>query len=409
MAITKESIAKAEAEQKRLKDIKNLKEKNIKQSDEVIYGLIDLLFKSRQGDISHQKFKTTFLKNHATNLSLTDSIRVFHNPVHGHECLEHMLKMISSPDSDKLLCLWTVKDTIVQQLHLVEVEEKPRTNNKHSLSVELGKRHVIHSWHKITNVCWAPFQKYPGRKNILYTTNCHHTGQALVYIRDLDVAVSDDIALFDFRVGSQATWTCAWNKQTEKFSVGAEKTCLLIDVATRRLWELNTLNSDPLAQTFSSNNLLYNGTRKGQILSHDLRSSSTRPIRCMSHKSSISHLLLSYDENSIYASDFTGQLRVWDTRKNAVVMEYRGLYNEYKRIPFHIDESNTIIYGAGQDGYTKIWCVKTGKMLLNLPPPCSVSLDTIPALQFSTRWANKPGNSGLLMGLGDKIYMYSNS
>ncbi|ESO94176.1 hypothetical protein LOTGIDRAFT_232438 [Lottia gigantea] len=405
-AVTRETIAKEKSEKKRLEALQTL---STTQKCESLSDLTNLLFNSRQGDISHLNFRRTMLLNHARNLRLIKSQPFFENPVHGHEKVEHMIKMISSPSHDKLLCLWSMKETIMQRLQLVQLSRKKRDSENQRLSLNVQPRGttVLQSWSKITNVCWAPFPNYPERRNILYTTNCHSTGQALAFIRNLDATSPRDVAFFDFSIGNQATWTCAWNYNTEKFSVGAEKTCLLIDVETRRLWELNTLNSDPLAQTFSSCHLLYSGTKKGQIVTHDLRSKSVRPIKCISHKSSISHLLLSTDDKYLYASDYSGKIKVWDMRKNSVVMQYDGLHNEYKRIPFYIDESNTLLYGAGQDGYSRIWCLKTGQLLLNLPPPCSTSWDTIPSLQFSGCWAKEQGNSGLLMGLGDKLYLYS--
>lgn len=55
-------------------------------------------------------------------------------------------------------------------------------------------------------------------------------------------------------------------------------------------------------------NLMYTGTRRGQILVHDLRSKSTFPQMLINHLSSLTCLRLSPDEHYIYASDFSGKV-----------------------------------------------------------------------------------------------------
>ena len=60
---------------------------------------------------------------------------------------------------------------------------------------------------------------------------------------------------------------------------------------------------------------------------------------------------------------------------------------------------------GGQDCYTKIWCLRSGKLLHSIPPPYEASLYTIPAVQFSTRWGGT-GNMGLIMGAHNSFYLY---
>lgn len=57
--------------------------------------------------------------------------------------------------------------------------------------------------------------------------------------------------LAEFNLSSKATWCCAWNTLKYQFSVGIEKSGLLLDVNTRKLWQLYSDSSDVLSQAFS--------------------------------------------------------------------------------------------------------------------------------------------------------------
>jgi len=69
--------------------------------------------------------------------------------------------------------------------------------------------------------------------------------------------------------------------------------------------------------------------------------------------------------------------------------------------------TNLITIAVDQDGYTRLWCLKTGDLLKTIPPPTSTSYDFFPSVLYSKTWNDRPGNAGLLMGLGDKVYIYS--
>ena len=65
-----------------------------------------------------------------------------------------------------------------------------------------------------------------------------------------------------------------------------------------------------------------------------------------------------------------------------------------------------ILFTVGEDGYTRFWCLRQGSLLCTIPPPCPTSRETIPCVQFSMRWGDKMGNSGLIMALEDKLHYY---
>ena len=63
-------------------------------------------------------------------------------------------------------------------------------------------------------------------------------------------------------------------------------------------------------------------------------------------------------------------------------------------------------FAVGEDGYTRFWSLHKGTLLYTIPPPCPVTMETIPCVQLSSRWGNRDGNVGVLMGLRNKLYFY---
>ncbi|XP_067680543.1 DDB1- and CUL4-associated factor 4-like [Haliotis asinina] len=414
--VTKEKIERDQAEKQRLKDLSELVSSNQTKHNsnlpKLTSNFVHILCRNERGDIGRMQLENGLVMSDIRSLKPAGSWVVFDAPHGVHEALEHMIMMDTSKDKDKILGLWSVKETVMQRLQLLHLEEKQRMDTSATLSVSVGATGttVLQSWNKISNVCWAPFIKSPDRNHVLYTTICH-TGNSvsLAFIRNLDRTRRQE-EYFDFDLGSRATWTCAWNYPRQQFSVGSEKCSLLVDVETRRMWEF-PCSSDPFAQIFSpsSGRILYSGGRNGAILCHDLRNLPTRPNSYLGHKTSISSLRISSSENELFSSDISGRVKMWDVRMQRAVIEYSGLFNRYSRIPLHLDETEQVLYGAGQDCYMRFWSVKTGQLMRTVPPPCPVTRETIPAVQYSTQWANRKGNSGLILGIGDKLYYYCRS
>lgn len=264
--ITREGLAKQKAELQRQKDLQSMNSNHLVKSLATskpglsskhcssVMSLANIFMSGYQkGEYSQSVLERKLTQMNATNLRQVSHKSVFSEPLGVYERIEHTLQLESSKEHDKLLCHWSIKDSMIQRLQLVTVKEVPRTRPGHmSVAFDPGHTTVLQSWNKITNVCWSDFPQYPGKKYILYTTMCH-TSQAvsLAFIRNMDPAYRDEVHYFDFNLGHRATWTCAWNRQKQQFGVGTEKGCLVIDVNTRCLWQFKTLNSDAIAQVFS--------------------------------------------------------------------------------------------------------------------------------------------------------------
>ena len=48
------------------------------------------------------------------------------------------------------------------------------------------------------------------------------------------------------------------------------------------------------------------------------------------------------------------QIKQWDLRMQKPVLSYEGLFNQHSKLPFHIDETQSLLY-AGQYGCVRIW------------------------------------------------------
>ncbi|XP_064623020.1 DDB1- and CUL4-associated factor 4-like protein 2 [Lineus longissimus] len=352
----------------------------------------------------------------------TCSVRkVFPEPSDMYQSIEHMRAMQTSPTYDRLLGLWSLSGTVMQRIQLLNLkpamtadsicdDETVGATCKPGIDVNPFGAVIMKSLSKVTHLCWAPMSSAEDSSScVLYTTMCilgNHPSLAL--FRKLDSNSVEQLVSTEFNLGKNAAWTCAWNKFSQKFSIGSERKAFLVDLKTRRLWELKTGKGDVLSQTFThqTGSSLYSGTRRGLICQHDLRSSSTHYVSSFSHKSSVCHLHLLRDENYLLASDFSGKINMWDIRKAKVVMEYPGHKNDYSRIPFGVDETETIIYSAGQDCFTRIWSLQDGSLLHTIPPPYPASREIIPVLSYSGRWTGR-NIPGLLMGIKDEIRFYS--
>lgn len=268
--VTRESVSSKTAEEKRKNDLKLQSDSKLnvlprqhdrdakpKRRTESL-NFIHFWQHVCQGDVTNTSVEPFVLKSQVRKLRLSHFEKIFPNPFGNYEQLEHMLLMEASPDCRDILGLWSVKDTLVHRIQLLRVDVKKQTYERSAeaqgLNVEINPQGnvVLQSLNKVTHACWAPSLENPNRKYILYTTVCY-TGYSpsLALFRNLEPGGNADFRATDFCLGKKATWTCAWNPHHQRFSVGTEKSGLLLDVETRRLWELYSNKSDVLAQAFA--------------------------------------------------------------------------------------------------------------------------------------------------------------
>ncbi|XP_074657920.1 DDB1- and CUL4-associated factor 4-like protein 1 [Tubulanus polymorphus] len=431
--VTRESIKREHDEKRRIETLCQMSE-NRKVTCTLVHhrklrssNVVDSLIERRRlGFKMSDGFKAPMIRARVPFMNTTLRRKVFPEPANMYEVMDHMHTMQPSSDYTKILGLWSVRTTAVQRIQVLDLSPTSKFLNDSSydsmgnesrdvkIETEIGIKPsgtaIMKSLSKVTHICWAPLS-VDDRSNsaVLYTTMCI-LGRfpSLALFRRLDSSTVQEYRSTEFNLGKNAAWTCAWNSYNQQFSIGSEKKAILIDVETRRLWELNTRDGDVLTQIFSNQekSLLYSGTRKGLVCCHDLRSSSTYYVSALVHESSVCCIQLLKDENYIICSTFSGRIQCWDLRMRKVVQEFPGHVNEYSRIPFHIDSTETVLCAAGQDCYTRIWSLKDSTLLHTIPPPFPASRDIIPAIRFSTEWA-RSSQAGLLMGIKDEIHFYS--
>ncbi len=209
-----------------------------------------------------EKFRTPTLVNEecikhtVTRLKPAGKLKLFENPVSSYEKLEHMLHMKVNEEQNKILCLWGLREQIVQRIQMLNVNGINRFENGCvDIDISPTGAMVLQSFSKVTDMCWAPLDdgSDPLDCCILYTTTCFlGNNPSLVFLRRLDADSSENYRHAEFNLGQKATWACAWSGRRNQLSVGSEGGALLVDVPTRRTWELHTGHSDVRSQVFSS-------------------------------------------------------------------------------------------------------------------------------------------------------------
>uniref|UniRef100_A0A0B7BKQ9 Uncharacterized protein n=1 Tax=Arion vulgaris TaxID=1028688 RepID=A0A0B7BKQ9_9EUPU len=262
-----------------------------------------------------------------------------------------------SKKRDKIACVSSLKSSYSQIIQLMTVNEYqqqlPSKTKCTSIRVQVPflARGPIHK--RIKTMCWAPMQSRSGQATILYTTVCPVGCLAsVVYLSNLE-AEDDNEILFELNLGKHIIWSAAWSPHGHRFTIGAERRCWLIDIETRKQWTFNTFDSDPLSQLFS---------------------------RCIC---------------------------TWDQRMRKKVMEYKGLMNSHWQLPFHLDETESMLTSTGSNSYTQIWDVRNGEIQRTIPPLYPVSCDNFPVSFYSTRWGNKDGNTALLVAMRNRFRFYT--
>lgn len=418
--LTKETIKNKEKEEQRQADIKQYLKGQSTLLQKALFtpskrtrhsvSLTQVLSKFQCGQVTCENFRS--LMNRHRCSTVQPYVEVFQSQSHQNSPnLDSIQKMLHTETRNHLVCVWSLKSMIAQCIQLLSVSDnfksfKPNNADAETAEPPKAVKSLIITqplFKKISSLCLAKLPHSAASCTVLYTATCPiGYSPTIVYVSSFDIAANTSTNVYELNLGFNTVWSCAWHQFDAKFSVGAERKCHLVDMATRRTWTYHTHNSDPLSQTFSVKNphKMYSGTRGGSIIMHDIRCPGKgRPQRELRQKPGISCLRLLSDENYIMANDFSGTIANWDERMNRVVRKYKGLVNSHYQLPFHLDEMESVVCGAGSDSYSKMWDVRTGAVLQSIPPPCPASQDVFPIPVYAQGWGNSPGNSGLIMGI----------
>ncbi|EDO44052.1 predicted protein [Nematostella vectensis] len=195
---------------------------------------------------------------------------------------------------------------------------------------------------------------------------------------------------------------------------GGSRLALTIDVNRKvRVIRIRS-DSDIFAQQFAPRTpILFNGSRDGLVRTSDIRLKEPKtPVLCFSHGKGapITCIRVLNDDNYVISSAMDGSLMRWDLRVSRPVLAYLGHNNEITHgLPFHVDPTDSLLFGAGQDSVTRIWSVRSGELLRSIPFPSDTSreLSAIPALCYADEWGGPGGRPGLMYGTNRTIQFYS--
>lgn len=252
-AFTKEAIKIKEKEETRKSDLLNPVKPRTETSRRHQLSVYDnclpcVTCNFQKGLLSKRQLDHTLHKIRLKNLNTTPQTRIQIYSDTRRDWLERLenanqLEMI---DNKHMIGLFSLKDSMIQRILWLKLSDKPSSSQKDRLSLSIDPFPSCSNYQSAVKIS---SMSLIDKDSVLYTGMVYTgTPESLVFIKGFGEGSSRYEV---YSLGQKATWTCAWNKHANQFSVGSEKCGLLLDVQTRRLWEINTHNSDVLCQVFS--------------------------------------------------------------------------------------------------------------------------------------------------------------
>ncbi|KIJ17819.1 hypothetical protein PAXINDRAFT_175578 [Paxillus involutus ATCC 200175] len=182
----------------------------------------------------------------------------------------------------------------------------------------------------------------------------------------LDSVVEDiRVSRIDCRIVHDV-WTA--DLQGSRLVLGANKQAVVIDdIADRAAVHYLPTNSDVFALA-QDDSVLYTGLRNGGILRFDTRIISSKGHVLLDglftqHSNSITNLKL-LRGSQLLVSNVDGSISTFDLRFPACrtpLMTFHGNINSYTiKVPLVTDQSENILFAAGQDRKIRLWSLRTG-------------------------------------------------
>ncbi|KIK77506.1 hypothetical protein PAXRUDRAFT_166620 [Paxillus rubicundulus Ve08.2h10] len=181
-----------------------------------------------------------------------------------------------------------------------------------------------------------------------------------------------DSVVEDIRVSRTDTrivhdvWTADF--QASRLVLGANKQAVVIDdISDRAAVHYLPTNSDVFALA-QDDSILYTGLRNGGILRFDTRITRSKGHVLLDglfaqHSNSITNLKLLRD-SQLLVGNVDGSISTFDLRFPACrtpLMAFHGNINSYTiKVPLVTDQSENILFAAGQDRKIRLWSLRTG-------------------------------------------------
>ena len=175
----------------------------LNESDNSFPHMLDLV---NTGCTSCQQLQTFFRKWHVLNLTPVAKSKILEvNYTSIQDKLEHMQSMTPNKDCSKLLCLWSIKNQLMQRIQILDVDYEL---GKQSLDIKTSCSAMLGSFSKVVKVCWAP--RVDGTSDYIMYSTMSVIGNGASMVRLAKVAENPTTNDTDYRFVSftDKTYMC---------------------------------------------------------------------------------------------------------------------------------------------------------------------------------------------------------
>lgn len=205
-------------------------------------------------------------------------------------------------------------------------------------------------------------------------------------------------------------WSVGWNAPQMSIGFGLESCFRVENLLTDRSFLMSSRKRNVLNHCFSADgNLVYMGLRNDDVIKSDLRMNRDHITGQLNGacNTTFVRVLEKTRPECVVTEGFDSIIRIWDFRwpKNPM-MEMHGHSNNCNRLNVFFDKEERFVFAAGSDGYVRGWSLTSGDMLCSVKTP-NHSNPIFPRAVYSDCWGGRPGNSAIIMAVGDSMRVHS--
>lgn len=235
--ITKQNIEKKALETERIRNL-------TKQTDKVhSHHFLELMSKQEMGSVTRLQFQRYFIHKRISCIENHPSQTLSASSIHG--TLEHPKVIGLNSSHDKLISMWSLSSSLAKCINMVDID----VSNTGDIVIDFDKP-SLNLCNSASSMFWTE-RKKSLPLHLLYTTGPYFGNESctahICQVSNEGLCGTTN----SYSIGQQYVWCCALDPDYRKFSIGCEKGALLIEVETRRLWEISTHRGDVSSIVFS--------------------------------------------------------------------------------------------------------------------------------------------------------------
>lgn len=235
--ITKQNIEQKALETKRIQNL-------TKQTDKVhSHHFLELMSKQAVGSVTSLQFQRYFIHKRISCIENHPSQTLSVSSIHG--TLEHPKVIGLNSSHDKLISMWSLSSSLAKCINMVDID----VSNTGDIAIDFDKP-SLNLCNSASSMYWTE-RKKSLPLHLLYTTGPYFGNESctahICQVSNEGLCGTTN----SYSIGQQYVWCCALDPDYKKFSIGCEKGALLIEVETRRLWEISTHRGDVSSIAFT--------------------------------------------------------------------------------------------------------------------------------------------------------------